>query len=117
MQRSMCGRKGLSVLGRLRPVDLGLLLIAELDAARLGRSEGMARALESETAPLHGRSSRPARDARPSPLQLATIPRCTLLFAGVEAWLTGGRGTFSSLPPCLLRTRRSHPPKPSSRSR
>ena len=45
MQRSMCGRKGLSVFGRLRPVDLGLLLIAELDAALLGGGQGKACAL------------------------------------------------------------------------
>ena len=42
MQRSMCGRKALRLLGRLRPIDLGLLWIAELDAAGLGGSQGMA---------------------------------------------------------------------------
>ena len=40
----MCAQ-GLSLLGRLGPIDLGLLRIAKPDAARLGRSEGMARAL------------------------------------------------------------------------
>jgi hypothetical protein len=45
MQRSMCGRKALRLLDRLRPIDLGLLWIAELDAARLGGGQGMACAL------------------------------------------------------------------------
>src|SRR5215471_2634670 len=45
MQRSMCGRKALRLLGRSRPVDLGLLWIAELDPARLGSCQGMACAL------------------------------------------------------------------------
>jgi hypothetical protein len=42
MQRSMCGAR----LGfRFATIDLGLLRIAKPDAARLGRSEDMARAL------------------------------------------------------------------------
>jgi hypothetical protein len=45
MQRSMCGRKALRLLGRLRPIVLGLLWIAELDAARLGGGQGIACAL------------------------------------------------------------------------
>ena len=34
----------LSLLGRLLPVDLGVLWIAKLDPARLGGGQGMARA-------------------------------------------------------------------------
>jgi hypothetical protein len=45
MQRSRCGRKAQACSAALRPVDLGLAWIAELDAARLRGGKGMARAL------------------------------------------------------------------------